>query len=147
MPASGRWPVATDEEDFAEHLAGAELTAIRMFWRFIELARACGPTTFELQRSLIVLRGGKRSSRRSGSGRPVCMGTSSWRASCLLAGESARPKGLTKKLYFHSYVISSIDDLDAEFGQLLCEGRHVGDGKPLQPDALVSWLATASCPD
>lgn len=54
-------------------------------------------------------------------------------------GRIRKTEELTKTLYFHSYVVSSIDDLDAEFGQLLCEGRHVGDGKPLQPGGLASY--------
>jgi hypothetical protein len=60
MSASGRWPVVQSDEEFADHVHEAAPTPAKMFWRFIAMARSCGPITFELQRSLVVLRGTKR---------------------------------------------------------------------------------------
>jgi hypothetical protein len=78
MNVAGRWPVASSDEDFNEFLSGAPPAAVRMFWRFIGLARDCGAVTFELQRSRVVLRGSKRILPRSGSARAVWPGTSTW---------------------------------------------------------------------
>ena len=44
-------------------------------------------------------------------------------------GPIRKVEPLTKKLYFHAFAVSAIDDLDAEFALLLCEARAVGDGR------------------
>ena len=38
---------------------------------------------------------------------------------------------LTKRLYFHRYSVTSLSELDEEFGRWLCEAREIGDGSHL----------------
>ena len=62
-----RWPVASSDADFFPYLDGMPATSVELFWRFVELARAPGPVTFELQTKVIVLSGTRRISHRSTS--------------------------------------------------------------------------------
>jgi hypothetical protein len=55
-----RWPVASCEADFAPYLVGAPEASVAMFRRFVDLARAAGAVTFELQNGPVVLCGSRR---------------------------------------------------------------------------------------
>jgi hypothetical protein len=54
------WPTATGDEDFAPYLCGRPDGSVALFRRFVDLARARGPVTFELQPGRVVLRGTRR---------------------------------------------------------------------------------------
>ncbi len=105
-----------------------------MFGRFIELARAAGPATFELQNDLVVLRGTRRifaSVRVADSGLAGHIN--------LMRHVSDRrirkAERLTKSLVFNAYRLTSMSDLDDMFGQWLAEARAVGDGAHLSREA------------
>ena len=46
MNSASSWPVASSDDDFKDCLSGAPPDAGRMFWRFIELARETGMSTW-----------------------------------------------------------------------------------------------------
>jgi hypothetical protein len=126
----GRWPVASSDADFAPYLAGMPEVSVAMFGRFVDLARAAGPVTFELQNGLVVLRGTRRifaSVRVADSGLAGHIN--------LMRHVSDRrirkTEQFTKTLVFNAYRITSISDLDDTFGQWLAEARAVGDGTHL----------------
>jgi hypothetical protein len=126
----GRWPVATDDADLEPYLAGLPATCAEMFWRFTGMARACGPITFELQKGPIVLCGTRRIFAS------VRVGVAGLDGHLNLPREitdrrivNAEP--LTKRLYFHRYRVTVMDDLDEEFGAWVCEARDIGDGAHL----------------
>ena len=125
-----RWPVAVSDADFAPYLAGQPEPSIALFGRFIGLARAAGPVTFELQNGLVVLCGTRRifaSVRVTGSG--LAGGINLMRqVSDRRIGKSGK---LTGSLVAHAYLVSSLSDLDDTFGQWLAEARAVGDGAHL----------------
>jgi hypothetical protein len=54
------WPVATCNGDFDPNLTGKPVVSVQMVHRFVDMARASGPVTFELQHRIIVLRGTRR---------------------------------------------------------------------------------------
>ena len=45
-----RWPVASRDDDFAPYLDGRPEVSVALFWRFIALARAAGPASYERRR-------------------------------------------------------------------------------------------------
>jgi hypothetical protein len=55
--SESKWPVAADDADFEPYLTGRPAASAELFWRFVAMARACGPVIFELQKGPIVLRG------------------------------------------------------------------------------------------
>jgi hypothetical protein len=57
---NSRWKTASSDTDFDPYLAGKAPAGVELFRRFIALARACGPVTFELQPQRIVLCGTRR---------------------------------------------------------------------------------------
>lgn len=122
------WPAAKTDADFAPYLEGAAESTVRLFRRFVELARAGGPVTFELQRGPVVLCGSRRIF-----------------ASVAVAGQGLRghlvlphpldedhrltkAEPLTRTLIFHRYRVRSGADLDQRFAGWLREARRVGDG-------------------
>jgi hypothetical protein len=125
-----RWPVASGDEDFAPYLAGRPEASVAMFGRFIGLARAAGPVTFELQNGPVVLRGTRRifaSVRAADSGLAGHIN--------LMRHLSDRRIGkteeFTKSLVYNAYRVTSMSDLDDTFAQWLAEARAIGDGAHL----------------
>ena len=51
------WPVAPRDSDFDSYLAVMPEASVRMFRRFVDMARTSGPITSELQNGPVVLRG------------------------------------------------------------------------------------------
>lgn len=108
----GRWPVATDDADFEPYLAGLPATCAEMFWQFTGMARACGP--FASVRVGLAGLGGYLNLAREITDRRI-----------------AKAEPFTKRLYFHRYRVTAMDDLDDEFGAWLCKARDIGDGAHL----------------
>jgi hypothetical protein len=131
---TSRWPVASSDADFAPYLAGAPEASAAMFARFLGLARAAGPVTFELQRGVIVLRGTRRI---FASVRITCAGLA---GHINLTRQVTDPRlgktePLTKTLIYHAYRVTSLSELDQVFAEWLAEAQAVGDGQrlPLAP--------------
>ena len=122
-----KWPTAASDDDFAPYLAGRPSTSADMFWRFVELARAAGQVTFELQTGPVVLCGTRRifASVRVTDGGLAGLVNLPRR---LADRRIVRAEELTKRLVMNRYRISALADLDAEFAGWLAEAREVGDG-------------------
>lgn len=128
--SESKWPVASGDADFEPYLAGQPAASQELFWRFIAMARACGPVTFELQKGPIVLRGSRRifaSVRPSASGLYGHVNL----ARQVSDRRFRKVEALTKRLYYHAYHVRSPADLDEAFGQWLREARDIGDGAHL----------------
>jgi hypothetical protein len=121
------WPVASRDSDFDSYLAGMPEASVRMFRRFVDMARTSGPVTFELQNGPIALRGTRRI---FASVRVLDNGL---RGHLNLMRRVNDPRlvkveALTKSLLYHGYLLTSISDLNAEFQRWLDEAHSVGDG-------------------
>ena len=132
----GRWKVASGDADFAPYLTGQPAASAEMFLRFVEMARACGPVIFELQNGRVVLRGSRRifasvRARKQGLDGHINLARS------VADRRFRKVEMFTKRLYFHRYGVTSMDDLDEEFGRWLCEARAIGDGSHLTDSDLT----------
>jgi uncharacterized protein DUF5655 len=121
------WPVASCDSDFDSYLAGTPEQSAEMFRRFVDMARATGPVTFELQNGPIVLRGIRRI---FASVRVIDAGL---RGHLNLVRHVKDPRirkaeSLTKTLIYHGYLVTSLSDLDDEFQRWLGEAHSAGDG-------------------
>lgn len=129
---TGRWPVASRDSDFDPYLAGLPAASVRMFRRFVDMARASGPVIFELQNGPVVLRGtrrifaGVRVLDRGLAGRLTMMRRVA-DPRLVTAGANA------KTLFSYHFSVTSIADLDDEFQRWLDEAHAVGDGAHLLP--------------
>ena len=125
-----RWPVASSDADFVPYLAGKPEASVALFGRFISLARAAGPLTFELQNGLVVLCGTRRifaSVRVVDAG--LAGGLNLMRP--LSDRRIRKTEQFTKRLVLNAYRVTSMSDLDDRFGQWLAEARAIGDGAHL----------------
>jgi hypothetical protein len=112
------WPIASHDSDFDSYLAGMPEASVRMFRRFVDMARTSGPVTFELQNGPIVLCGTRRI---FASVRVLDNGL---RGHLNLVRRVNDPRlvkveALTKSLLYHGYLLTSISDLNAEFQRWL----------------------------
>lgn len=111
-----------------DHLRDKPADGVAMYHRFIELVERCGPFTYAVSKTTITLKG----TRRGFAGaRPTGRGE--------LAGyfDLQRSVGdprvisvspYTARLFVHQFRISTLDELDDDFGALLCEAYQVGAG-------------------
>lgn len=129
-----RWPVASRDDDFAPYLDGRPAASVALFWRFIALARAAGPATYELQNGPVVLRGTRRI---FGSVRVRDNGIAGHLVLPRLIADRriGKAEKLTKTLTYHGYLATAPSDLDGEFARWLTEARAVGDGAHLTSGA------------
>jgi hypothetical protein len=111
-----RWPVASVDADFAPYLAGMPAPSVAMFARFIDLARAAGPVTFELQNGVVVLCGTRRIFASVRVADPGLTGHINLMRH-LNDRRIRKAERLTKTLVFNSYRVTSVSDLDDLFGQ------------------------------
>ena|SRR5215472_1955429 len=122
-----RWLAARDDSDFAPYLAEAPPGTVELFRRFVAMARDCGPVSFELQRGRIVLCGSRRI---FASVRPGRRGLSGHLNLLERVGDPriVRVEPLTKRIFFHTYQIRSMSELNEGFRRWLCAARAVGEG-------------------
>lgn len=126
----GPWPVASHDSDFDPYLAGMPAASVRMFRRFVDMARASGPVIFELQNGPIVLRG----TRRIFAGVRVLDRGLTGRLNMMRRVEDPRlvkAEANAKTLVSYHYSVTAISDLDDEFQRWLDEAHAVGDGAHL----------------
>jgi hypothetical protein len=124
------WPVASRDTDFDSYLDGRPAASVRMFHRFLAMARASGPVIFELQNGPIVLRGTRRifaSVHVRGTG----LGGHLNLMRHVNDHRLGKVEAFTKTLVYHGYLLTSISDLDEEFQRWLDEAHSVGDGAHL----------------
>jgi hypothetical protein len=128
MPRS--WPVASRDSDFDSYLAGMPEASMRIFRRFVDMARSSGPVVFELQNGPIVLRGTRRI---FASARVLNTGLGGHLNLMRRVNDPRlrKAEALTKTLVYHGYLVKSISDLDEEFQRWLDEAHSVGDGAHL----------------
>jgi hypothetical protein len=110
--------------------------SVRMFRRFVDMSRAPGPVTFELQKGPIVLRG----TRRIFASVHVLDRGLGGHLNLMRRVEDPRlvkVEAFTKTLVYHRYSLTSISGLDDEFQRWLDEAHSVGDGAHLlrQPES------------
>jgi hypothetical protein len=125
-----RWPAATSDADFAPYLAGAPEPSVIMFRRFIDLARAAGPVTFELQDGPVVLCGTRRIFAGVHVGDHGLAGRINLTRR-LTDRRITKSERLTSTLISNLFLVTSLSELDETFAQWLREGRDVGDGAHL----------------
>lgn len=121
-----RWKVAQHDSDFEPYLAKMPVATVEMFHRFISMARACGPVTFELQNGPVVLPGARRI---FASVRPNEHGLSGHlnMLEQITDPRIVRVDQLTKRILFHTFRIGSTNELDDEFKEWLCVAWTVGE--------------------
>jgi len=125
---NSRWKAASSDADFDPYLVGMPQTSVDLFRRFIDLARACGPVTFELQPRRIVLCGTRRifaSVQITRAGLRGHLNLARRRTDRRIG----KVEPLTKRLHLHRYTITTTSELDEDFSTWLCEAQTNGDGE------------------
>jgi hypothetical protein len=129
MPTS-RWPVALEDSDFDPYLVGHPAASAALFRRFVEMARACGTATFELQNGPVVLRGTRRIFAAVTVTERGLVGMLN------LPRQLEDPRirkvdPLTRRLFPNGFLLTSDANLDETFAGWLREAWDVGAGAHL----------------
>ena len=119
-----------EEWTIERHLQDKPEQIVALYNRFIQLAEACGPFVYSVAKSAITLKG----SRRGFAG--VTPRQSSLAGYLDLQRRVVDPRitrssPYTKRLFVHHFRVAALEELDDEFGALLCEAYAVGQGAHL----------------
>jgi Domain of unknown function (DUF5655) len=127
---TSKWPVASADSDFDPYLVGHPATSVTLFRRFIEMARACGPVTFELQNGPVVLCGERRIfAAVTVTDRGLSGHLNLPRE--LEDGRVRKVDSLTRRLFMNGFLLTASSDLDETFAQWLRDAWGVGNGEHL----------------
>jgi Domain of unknown function (DUF5655) len=122
----------TDGEWTVErHLQDKPALVVALYRRFIELAEECGPFTYAVAKTAVTLRG----SRRGFAG--AALTTKALDGHLDLQRQVSDPRirrssPYTRRLFVHHFRVSSLDELDDEFGLWVAEAYAVGQGAHLE---------------
>lgn len=117
----------------SDHLRGRDPAVIRLYERFVELVRACGPVELSVSKTAITFKG----SRRGFAGAKP---RDRWLDGYLdLQRRVTDPRirtasPYTKRLFVHQFRVVTLDQLDEEFAGWVREAYEVGEGRHLRPD-------------
>jgi Domain of unknown function (DUF5655) len=136
-----RWPSAKNDHDFDRYLRGAPEGSIRLFQRFVSMARAAGRVTFELQRHSVVLCGSRRIFASVAPTEQGIEGILNLPRR-LTDRRIYRSEPLTKRIVLHRYLVRCAEDLDSDFAAWLEEGLAIGNGEPIQPSSRLDSSPT-----
>jgi hypothetical protein len=118
----------SDEWTIERHLAGKPAGIVELYHRFIELAQTCGPFTYSVAKTAIVLKG----SRRGYAGVGLRMESLDGHLDLQrpVTGDPRIPRSApyTKKLFVNYFRVVRPDQLDEGFKSLLGEAYDVGEG-------------------
>jgi|SRR5665213_2318151 len=117
-----------DEWTIERHLAGKPAGIVELYHRFIELAEACGPFTYSVAKTAIVLKGSRRGYAGVGLGMKSLDGHLDLQRPVTDDPRIRRSAPYTKKLFVSYFRVVSLDQLDDGFKSLLDEAHDVGEG-------------------
>jgi hypothetical protein len=114
-----------------DHLRGRDPAVVRLYERFVELVRACGPFEISVAKTAITFKG----SRRGFAGAKP---KDRWLDGYLdLAREVRDPRILraspyTKRLFVHQFRVTKLGELDKQFARWVRDAYDVGQGAHLR---------------
>ncbi|MGP4100766.1 DUF5655 domain-containing protein [Nonomuraea sp. KM90] len=120
----------SDEWTVERHLSGRPAGVVSLYQRFIELAEGCGPFTYSVTKSAIVLKGERRGFAGAVPKDGELRGYMDLRRT-FTDRRIVSSSPYTKRLYVLHWRVSSLDDLDDEFAGWLAEAYQVGQGAHL----------------
>ena len=122
----------TDDEWTVErHLRDKPAQVVALYHRFIELAEACGPFTYAVAKTAVSLKG----SRRGFAGAALTMKALDGYLDLqrqISDPRIRRSSPYTRRLFVHHFRVSSLGELDNDFGRWIAEAYAVGQGAHLQ---------------
>jgi Domain of unknown function (DUF5655) len=114
-----------------DHLRGRDPAVVRLYERFVELVRACGPFEVSVAKTAITFKGLRR-------GFAGAKPKDRWLDGYLDLPRTVRDPRIkraspyTKRLFVHQFRVSELDQLDQEFGGWVREAYEVGQGAHLR---------------
>jgi hypothetical protein len=120
----------SDEWTIERHLKDKPAEVIALYERFIELATACGPFTYAVAKTAITLKGSRRGFAGVGLGMKSLDGYFDLQRQ-VTGAQIRRSAPYTKRLFVHQFRVTSLDQLDNEFGGWIAEAYQVGQGAHL----------------
>ena len=117
-----------------DHLRGRDLAVIRLYERFVELVKACGPFELSVSKTAITFKG----SRRGFAGAKP---KDHWLDGYLDLQRWVKDPRIrtvspyTKRLFVHQFRVAALDQLDDQFAGWVREAYEVGEGRHREPDS------------
>jgi hypothetical protein len=122
--------VSNEEWTVADHLRGRDPAVIRLYDRFIELVRACGPFEVSVAKTAITFKGSRRGFAGAKPKNQSLDGYLDLQRQ-LNDPRIRRASPYTKRLFVHQFRVTALDQLDGEFAGWIREAYDVGQGRHL----------------
>jgi Domain of unknown function (DUF5655) len=113
-----------------DHLRGRDPAVIRMYERFVELLRACGPFEVSVAKTAITFKGSRRGFAGAKPKNQWLDGYLDLQRQ-LKDPRIRRASPYTKRLFVHQFRVTALDQLDEEFARWVREAYEVGEGRHL----------------
>jgi Domain of unknown function (DUF5655) len=113
-----------------DHLRGRDPAVIRLYERFVELLRACGPFEVSVAKTAITFKGSRRGFAGAKPKNQWLDGYLDLQRQ-LKDPRIRRASPYTKRLFVHQFRVTALDQLDEEFAGWVREAYEVGEGRHL----------------
>ncbi|MFE6734408.1 DUF5655 domain-containing protein [Microbacterium sp. NPDC057650] len=121
-----------DQEPTVEqHLDGKSPEVVALYDRFIELAEACGPFIYSVNKSAITIKGERRGFAGVIPGADDLRGYLDLTRALDADSRIRRSAPYESRLFVNYFRVTSLDQLDDTFAQWLAEAYEVGRGAHL----------------
>ncbi|MBO0771644.1 MAG: hypothetical protein J2P35_09320 [Actinobacteria bacterium] len=110
-----------------DHLAGKPAEIAALYQRFISLVEDCGPFSYRVTKTGITLKGARRGFAGAKPTKRSLDGYLDLQRE-LRDSRILRASPYTKRLFVHQFRVTSLTQLDEEFGSWIREAYDVGDG-------------------
>lgn len=118
-----------EEWTVERHLLGKPPEVVALYYRFIELAQACGPFTYAVSKSAIMLKGTRRGFAGARLGKYALSGYLDLPRR-VEDPRITRSGSYTKRLWVRHFRVDRPSHLDQQFADWLGEAYRVGGGTP-----------------
>jgi hypothetical protein len=119
--------VNADTWTVADHLAGKPDEIVALYRRFIALVGECGPFSYRVTKTAITVKGSRRGFAGAKPTKRSLDGYLDLQRE-LRDPRIQRASPYTKRLFVHHFRVTSLDQLDREFGGWIREAYDVGAG-------------------
>ena len=124
----GRW--MADEYTIEQHFTGVGPDVLALYERLIEIVEGCGPFSYAVSKTAITFKGTRRGFAGTKLRRKYLGGYLDVTPE-IDDPRIVRVEPYTKRLFFHTWRVDRLDQMDDEFERWISEAYAVGNGAHL----------------
>jgi len=115
-----------------DHLRGCDSGVVRLYWRFVDLVKACGPFELAISKTAITFKGERRGFAGAKPKNRWLDGYLDLQRRIEDDPRIRTASPYTKRLFVHQFRVTALKQLDAKFAGWVREAYEVGQGRHLE---------------